>query len=395
MSSADDGHKEDHANKDVGNGKVSIGAEQERGRQKQGNIGKEELSSDSESGGGGEHKYRSKQAVRKEKVKIRRRKESSSSDEEDSSDDERRRKKRRLGRKTRRREKNDRSSSSSDDDGDSSEDEEHRKGKKQKRRMRRKKSDTSDSSVSDSSEDDHRRRKQRRLKGDGLRKKGHVESETSGSEEDKRRRKRRDKDRKKRRHSSDRKKSKSLPEAERKKAKKEKKKKLKEKLGTGAVTDRYGKYGVIREVDMWNKRPEFGAWLHEVKHVSHCSAILAVWPPGYLGRSSRLVSCKCVVLHAKFWIIMLGHRRDCEDLNINGRNGQGNRAFRSKHLAEIVILQALDILCSVCVLASSDSLHQLDGFILDSLRRKRLGVLTQTPYRAFEPHLFYVILGLP
>ncbi|CAI5469697.1 unnamed protein product [Closterium sp. Yama58-4] len=27
----------------------------------------------------------------------------------------------------------------------------------------------------------------------------------------------------------------------------------------------YGKYGIIREVDMWSKRPEFSAWLAEVK----------------------------------------------------------------------------------------------------------------------------------
>lgn len=36
----------------------------------------------------------------------------------------------------------------------------------------------------------------------------------------------------------------------------------------GAVTNSWGKYGVIRETDMWNKRPEFTAWLAEVKQVN-------------------------------------------------------------------------------------------------------------------------------
>jgi hypothetical protein len=36
----------------------------------------------------------------------------------------------------------------------------------------------------------------------------------------------------------------------------------------GAVTESWGKYGIIRETDMWNKRPEFTAWLLEVKKVT-------------------------------------------------------------------------------------------------------------------------------
>lgn len=36
----------------------------------------------------------------------------------------------------------------------------------------------------------------------------------------------------------------------------------------GAVTNSWGKYGIIREIDMWNKRPEFTAWLAEVKQVN-------------------------------------------------------------------------------------------------------------------------------
>ncbi|KAH7512526.1 hypothetical protein FEM48_Zijuj12G0099900 [Ziziphus jujuba var. spinosa] len=35
-----------------------------------------------------------------------------------------------------------------------------------------------------------------------------------------------------------------------------------------AVTNSWGKYGIIRETDMWTKRPEFTAWLAEVKQVN-------------------------------------------------------------------------------------------------------------------------------
>ncbi|KAK3243140.1 hypothetical protein CYMTET_47197 [Cymbomonas tetramitiformis] len=59
-----------------------------------------------------------------------------------------------------------------------------------------------------------------------------------------------------------------------KKSKKEKKhkKKGKEKEKASklaAVKDtKFGKYGVIKESDMWNKRPEFGLWCAEVKQVN-------------------------------------------------------------------------------------------------------------------------------
>ena len=36
----------------------------------------------------------------------------------------------------------------------------------------------------------------------------------------------------------------------------------------GAVGDRWGRYGVIHETDMWKKRPEFTLWLLEVKDIN-------------------------------------------------------------------------------------------------------------------------------
>ncbi|GMN44848.1 hypothetical protein TIFTF001_014042 [Ficus carica] len=114
------------------------------------------------------------------------------------------------------------------------------------------------------------------------------ESESSGSEEsesesERRRRKRKEKkrrrekeearDRKVRRREKERKRRRREREEERKKKEKRKKKKKKEKEKrdrgkTGAVTNLWGKYGIIRETDMWNKRPEFTAWLAEVKQVN-------------------------------------------------------------------------------------------------------------------------------
>lgn len=81
-------------------------------------------------------------------------------------------------------------------------------------------------------------------------------------EEEERRRRRKEKERRKRKEK----------EKERERRRKEKKKKRKEEkkdLGKkGAVTNSWGKYGIIREVDMWSKRPEFTAWLSEVKQVN-------------------------------------------------------------------------------------------------------------------------------
>ncbi|KAK4344079.1 hypothetical protein RND71_037173 [Anisodus tanguticus] len=78
----------------------------------------------------------------------------------------------------------------------------------------------------------------------------------SGSE--RRRRKRREEKRKMRKEK----------EKKRRKKEKERKKKKKDKGKTGAVTNSWGKYGIIKETDMWNKRPEFTAWLAEIKQVN-------------------------------------------------------------------------------------------------------------------------------
>ncbi|XP_057727923.1 uncharacterized protein LOC130943873 [Arachis stenosperma] len=151
-------------------------------------------------------------------------------------------------------------------DSSDSEDEKSRRRKRKSRR--RYSSDESSDSGSDSEE---------------------GESESSGSEysdsesesegerrERKRREKRRrrekeeERERRKRKREKEKKRRKKEKEEERRKKEKRKmkKKEKKERGKKGAVTNLWGKYGVIRETDMWTKRPEFTAWLAEVKQVN-------------------------------------------------------------------------------------------------------------------------------
>ncbi|XP_047342078.1 protein FAM133B [Impatiens glandulifera] len=105
-------------------------------------------------------------------------------------------------------------------------------------------SGSSESSFSESeSEDERRRRKRKERK---KREERHREKERRREKE---KRKERDEKKKKKKRSKDKKSDKS-------------------KKGMGAVTDSWGKYGIIKEVDMWNKRPEFTAWLLEIKKVN-------------------------------------------------------------------------------------------------------------------------------
>uniref|UniRef100_A0A1D1XXJ5 Protein split ends n=1 Tax=Anthurium amnicola TaxID=1678845 RepID=A0A1D1XXJ5_9ARAE len=99
-------------------------------------------------------------------------------------------------------------------------------------------------------------------------------SDSDESEEEVRRRKRRERRRKERKHEKERRRKeerrrKKAKEEKRKEEKRRKKKKKEKDLGKkGAVTNSWGKYGIIRETEMWNKRPEFTAWLAEVKKVN-------------------------------------------------------------------------------------------------------------------------------
>ncbi|KAK7335175.1 hypothetical protein VNO80_26951 [Phaseolus coccineus] len=108
----------------------------------------------------------------------------------------------------------------------------------------------SDSEYSESESEEERRRREKRRRRDK-------------EEEREKKRRRREKEKKRRRR------EKEEERRKKEKLKKKKKKKEREERGKkGAVTNSWGKYGIIRETDMWTKRPEFTAWLAEVKQVN-------------------------------------------------------------------------------------------------------------------------------
>ncbi|KAF9589276.1 hypothetical protein IFM89_022242 [Coptis chinensis] len=127
-----------------------------------------------------------------------------------------------------------------------------------------------------SSEEEEEERKQRRghkHKKRSSRSYSDTESSTgesdSDSEEERRRRRRKRRRREEREYEKEKRRKRKEKEKRRKKKGKDVMEKKKNKEGKkGAVTNSWGKYGIIREIDMWNKRPEFTAWLLEVKQVN-------------------------------------------------------------------------------------------------------------------------------
>ncbi|XP_062184054.1 uncharacterized protein LOC133887996 [Phragmites australis] len=160
--------------------------------------------------------------------------------------------------KSKRREEDEGSESSGED---YSERRKRRRKEKERRRRRRSRSESSGSSSESESESSY----------SGSSAESDSESE---SEEERRRRRRKrrkereEEDRRRRRKEKERRKRKEK-EKERERRKKKRRKEEEKDLGKkGAVTNSWGKYGIIREVDMWNKRPEFTAWLSEIKQVN-------------------------------------------------------------------------------------------------------------------------------
>ncbi|CAH1444523.1 unnamed protein product [Lactuca virosa] len=119
--------------------------------------------------------------------------------------------------------------------------------------------------------------------------------------EEKEKRRRREKEKKKRRKERDEDKSKK---------KKKKKDKKKEKVKKGAVTDSWGKYGIIRETDMWNKRPEFTAWLAEVKQANLES--LPTWEEKQMFKQFMEDHNTATFPHKKYYSLDAYHRRKIE-----------------------------------------------------------------------------------
>ncbi|EXB37898.1 hypothetical protein L484_006046 [Morus notabilis] len=174
--------------------------------------------------------------------KSRKSRENSGSDSEED-----RRKQGKSRRKTR---------ESSDSDG------ERRKGKS--RRRYSSKEDSSSGSESEYSDSESESSESEESESEGGRRKR--------KEKKRRREKEEERERKKRKREKERKRRRREREEERKKKekrmKKKEKRRKKDRGKTGAVTNSWGKYGIIKETDMWNKRPEFTAWLAEVKQVN-------------------------------------------------------------------------------------------------------------------------------
>ncbi|KAF3442112.1 hypothetical protein FNV43_RR16028 [Rhamnella rubrinervis] len=148
----------------------------------------------------------------------------------------------------------------------------HGKGRRRRRRRTRRRysSEEDSSSFSESESSDS----------EGSGSDSESDSNSSGSEDseterrrrrkrkERRRRKEKEEERERKRRKREKEKKRRRREKEEERKKERKKKEKKEKGKKGAVTNLWGKYGIIRETDMWTKRPEFTAWLAEVKQVN-------------------------------------------------------------------------------------------------------------------------------
>ncbi|CAM0903655.1 unnamed protein product [Alopecurus aequalis] len=222
------------------------------------------------------------------------------------------------GKSKRREEEEEGSESSGEDSGERRKRRRKEKERRRRRRSRRSRSESSGSSASESessysgssaeseseseSEEDRRRRRRRRRK---------------EKEEEERRRRRKEKEKRKRK------------EKEREKDKKKKKKKDEKKdLGKKtAVTNSWGKYGIIRELDMWNKRPEFTAWLLEVKQVNLES--LSNWEEKQMFKEFMEDHNTATFSSKKYYDLDAYHRRMMEKEQKNGLKNASVVAVRT------------------------------------------------------------------
>lgn len=118
-------------------------------------------------------------------------------------------------------------------------------------------------------------------------------------------------------------------EKEREKDKRKKKRKDEKKdLGKkAAVTNSWGKYGIIREVDMWNKRPEFTAWLLEVKQVN--LEALANWEEKQMFKEFMEDHNTATFPSKKYYDLDAYHQRMMEKEKRNGLKNAGSVAVRT------------------------------------------------------------------
>ncbi|KAL1920538.1 uncharacterized protein VTP21DRAFT_915 [Calcarisporiella thermophila] len=118
---------------------------------------------------------------------------------------------------------------------------------------RRSPSRSRSSSLSSDDSREHRRRRRRRRS----RSRSSSSDASSGDDSDDRRHKRKNRKEEK----------KKKKKKEKKKSKDKKDKREKDKSKYTAVTDQWGKFGILTETDIYSKESEFNAWLVEVKNV--------------------------------------------------------------------------------------------------------------------------------
>uniref|UniRef100_A0A453CG59 Uncharacterized protein n=1 Tax=Aegilops tauschii subsp. strangulata TaxID=200361 RepID=A0A453CG59_AEGTS len=94
-----------------------------------------------------------------------------------------------------------------------------------------------------------------------------------------------------------------------------------------AVTNSWGKYGIIREVDMWNKRPEFTAWLLEVKQVN--LEALANWEEKQMFKEFMEDHNTATFPSKKYYDLDAYHQRMMEKEKRNGLKNAGSVAVRT------------------------------------------------------------------
>ncbi|MCO5584386.1 hypothetical protein L7F22_038312 [Adiantum nelumboides] len=150
------------------------------------------------------------------------------------------------------------SSPSSSDSYSSLVDHAHEKEKRLHSRKRHHHSSSESTSSQTDSDADARERDRKR------RHRKHREREI---QHEKRERHRNKKDKKRKGRESSRQEEDDKKARKKRKLKKKEQEKVK-KGKAGPVTDSWGKYGIIKEIDMWSKRPEFSAWLAEIKKVN-------------------------------------------------------------------------------------------------------------------------------
>lgn len=147
-------------------------------------------------------------------------------------------------------------------------------------------------------------------------------SSDSGAAREKDKKKKKKKSKKESKEKDKKKKDKDGKDKKSSKGKKKKKSKSDErdKSKASRVAEeeaQFGKYGILKESDMWEKRPEFSAWLAEVKGVSLES--LPKWEERDLFKSFIEDYNTATLPHVKYYDLTVHHKREEAKAAAEGR----------------------------------------------------------------------------